>query len=195
VHAQCLRVTALGRGLSQGYGGPEFLFSRTGVFPRYIDSHVRPLKLVQEKLGLRALSHHKLGRHSIASQAVTSGESVKAVQAQLGHRSEQSTHKYSHLGAGAQKRLVEVLKPAAAPHEIARDAHVNGASTNGEGSQLADALGNVASTASPASVPLAAPEPPIVCGANGAWEDLCQRPKDAWKAAFPHTERVAARTA
>ncbi|MGH9107816.1 MAG: hypothetical protein ACRDZX_18685, partial [Acidimicrobiales bacterium] len=90
------------------YGGPEFLFSKTGVFPRYIDSHVRPLTLVQKKLGLRVLSHHKVGRHSVASQAVTGGESVKAVQAQLGHRSEQSTHKYVHLGAGAQKRLVEV---------------------------------------------------------------------------------------
>jgi len=31
---------------------------------------------------LRPLSHHKLGRHSVESQAVTSGESVKAVQAQ-----------------------------------------------------------------------------------------------------------------
>jgi hypothetical protein len=148
-------VAAVDWHVSQGYGGPEFLFSKTGVFPRYIDSHVRPLKLVQEKLGLRPLSHHKLGRHSVASQAVTNGESVKAVQAQLGHRSEQSTHKYSHLGAGAQKRLVEVLKPAAAPHEIARDAHVNSASTSSTEAQLGDAHDNVASTASPASVPLA----------------------------------------
>ena len=35
------------------------------AFARYIDSHVRPLKLVQEKLGLRLLSHHKVGRHSL----------------------------------------------------------------------------------------------------------------------------------
>jgi integrase len=71
---------------------------QSGDFPRYIDSHVRPLTLVQQKLGLRLLSHRKVGRHSVASQAVTGGESFKAVQAQLGHRSEQSTHKYSHLG-------------------------------------------------------------------------------------------------
>jgi integrase len=102
-----------------GYSGEEFLFSKTGTFPRYIDSHVRPLKLVQDKLGLRPLSHHKVGRHSVASQAVTGGESVKAVQAQLGHRSEQSTHKYAHLGSEAQRRLVEALKPALAPHEAA----------------------------------------------------------------------------
>ncbi|MEO8183648.1 MAG: hypothetical protein ABI895_33325 [Deltaproteobacteria bacterium] len=38
-----------------GYAGPELLFSKTSVFPRYIDSHVRPLKLVQQKLGLRSL--------------------------------------------------------------------------------------------------------------------------------------------
>jgi hypothetical protein len=47
--------------VSEGYAGPEFLFSKNGVFPRYIDSHVRPLKLVQQKLGLRMLSHHKVG--------------------------------------------------------------------------------------------------------------------------------------
>ncbi|HEX7671962.1 MAG TPA: tyrosine-type recombinase/integrase [Polyangiaceae bacterium] len=97
----------------------EFLFSKDGAFPRYIDSHKRPLKLVQQKLGLRLLSHHKLGRHSVASQAVTGGESMKAVQAQLGHRSEQSTHQYAHLGSGAQRRLVEALEPARAPHEPA----------------------------------------------------------------------------
>jgi integrase len=116
--------------IKAGYSGPEFLFSKTGVFPRYIDSHVRPLKLVQQKLGLRLLSHHKLGRHSVASQAVTGGESIKAVQAQLGHRSEQSTHRYSHLGSGAQRHLVEALRPVAAPHEKAScEAHVNVRST------------------------------------------------------------------
>jgi 3-dehydroquinate dehydratase len=57
-----------------------------------------------------------VGRHSVASQAVTGGESVKAVQAQLGHRSEQSTHKYAHLGSDAQRRLIEALTPAHAPH-------------------------------------------------------------------------------
>lgn len=113
-----------------GFSGEEFLFSKTGAFPRYIDSHVRPLKLVQKKLGLRMLSHHKLGRHSVASQAVTSGESVKAVQAQLGHKSEQSTHQYAHLGSGAQRRLVEALKPARAPHEaLPSRSHGNVAAT------------------------------------------------------------------
>jgi len=70
------------------------------------------------------------GRHSVASQAVTGGESVKAVQAQLGHRSEQSTHKYAYLGSGAQKRLIETLRPKAAPHEAARSAHGNVGSTS-----------------------------------------------------------------
>jgi integrase len=113
--------------VSAGYSGKEFLFSKTGSFPRYIDSHVRPLKLVQQKLGMRMLSHHKAGRHSVASQAVTGGESVKAVQAQLGHASEQSTHRYAHLGSGAQRRLVEALKPSRAPHEPS--GHGNLAST------------------------------------------------------------------
>ena len=102
--------------IEAGYSGPDFLFSLTGEFPRYIDSHVRPLRAVQRKLGLRILSHHAVGRHSVASQAVTSGESIKAIQAQLGHRSEQSTHRYAHLGSGAQLRLVETLTPASPPH-------------------------------------------------------------------------------
>jgi site-specific recombinase XerC len=77
------------------------------------------------------ISHHKAGRHSVASQAVTGGESIKAVQAQLGHRSEQSTHKYAHLGSGAQRHLVEALQPARAPHESgSREAHVNRVSTD-----------------------------------------------------------------
>jgi hypothetical protein len=130
--------------VAAGYAGPEFLFSKTGTFPRYIDSHVRPLTLVQQKLGLRLLSHHKVGRHSVASQAVTGGESVKAVQAQLGHRSEQSTHQYAHLGSGAQRRLVEALKPARAPHEPAR--HVNLASTETKRGARRETHVNVAST-------------------------------------------------
>jgi hypothetical protein len=84
------------------------------------------------------LSHHKVGRHSVASQAVTLGESVKAVQAQLGHKSEQSTHKYAHLGGGAQRRLVEVLKPTRSPHEDpSSEVHVNLASTDAEENQKA----------------------------------------------------------
>jgi hypothetical protein len=144
--------------VAQGYAGPEFLFTKNGSFPRYIDSHVRPLTLVQRKLGLRVLSHHKVGRHSVASQAVTGGGSVKTVQAQLGHRSEQSTHQYAHLGSGAQRQLMEALKPLRAPHEAMRagnmtstdvsvDAHVNLASTGVSNHPLSEAHGNVASTA------------------------------------------------
>ena len=131
--------------VSAGIGGKEFLFSKTDRFPRYIDSHVRPLRLVQQKLGLPLLSHHKVGRHSVASQAVTGGESVKAVQAQLRHQSEQSTHRCAHLGSGAQRRLVEALRPALAPHEAAPH---ETASLNGHGNVAATA----ASSASEAAV-------------------------------------------
>jgi integrase len=102
--------------ISQGYAGEDFLFSKTGEFPRYLDSHVRPLQTVQQKLGLRMLSHHVIGRHSVASQAVTEGEEIKAVQAQLGHRSPESTHRYAHLGSKAQLHVMEKLAPAAPPH-------------------------------------------------------------------------------
>jgi integrase len=116
-------VDAIRWHIRQGYAGPEFLFSKDGSFPRYIDGYKRPAREVQRMLGLRPLSHHALGRHSVASQAVTGGHSIKAVQAQLGHRSEQSTHTYAHLGSGAQRRLIEALAPLAPPH-------VNHASTS-----------------------------------------------------------------
>ena len=109
-------VEAIRWHIRQGYSGPEFLFSKDGKFPRYIDGYKRPAREVQKALGLRPLSHHALGRHSVASQAVTNGQSIKAVQAQLGHRSEQSTHMYAHLGSQAQLRLVESLQPSSPPH-------------------------------------------------------------------------------
>ena len=102
--------------VEQGYAGEEFLFSKSDGFPRYIDSYMRPLVMVQQKVGLRMLGHHAIGRHSVASQAATGGESIKAIQAQLGHRSEQSTHKYAHLGSKAQLRVVESLAPLSPPH-------------------------------------------------------------------------------
>jgi len=102
--------------IDQGYSGEVYLFSKTGEFPVWLDSHKRPLKAVQKSLGLRLLGHHAIGRHSVASQAATGGESIKAIQAQLGHRSEQSTHKYAHLGSKAQLRIVEALEPASPPH-------------------------------------------------------------------------------
>jgi hypothetical protein len=164
-------VAAVDWHVSAGYSGKEFLFSRTGSFPRYIDSHVRPLKLVQQKLGLRLLSHHKLGRHSVASQAVTGGESIKAVQAQLGHRSEQSTHQYAHLGSGAQRRLVEALKPARAPHERApENGHGNLASTGSRNS----------SRGRDAAELTANEKPPALPGVSGADFSVARGGNDVW---------------
>lgn len=102
--------------LAQGYGGEEFLFSKTGEFPKKLDTHTGPLEKTQRELGLRRLTHHALGRHSVASQAATGGESIKAIQAQLGHRTEKSTHRYAHLGSKAQLRIVESLAPSSPPH-------------------------------------------------------------------------------
>ena len=36
----------------EGFSGPEFLFSDDGEFPKYVDSHKRPLREVQRELGL-----------------------------------------------------------------------------------------------------------------------------------------------
>jgi integrase len=54
----------------------------------------------------------------LAEPSCDGGESVKAVQAQLGHRSEQSTHQYAHLGSGPQRWLVEALRPPQAKHSF-----------------------------------------------------------------------------
>jgi integrase len=102
--------------IHQGYAGPEFLFSKDGRFHKRVNAHSRPLRAVQRALGLRELGHHKIGRHSVASQAATAGHSIKAIQAQLGHQSAQSTHQYAHLGARAQLRLVQALAPSSPPH-------------------------------------------------------------------------------
>jgi integrase len=109
-------VDAIRWHINQGYSGEEFLFSPSGQFPKYLTSHRRPLLAVQRALGLRELSHSRIGRHSVASQAATGGHSMKAIQAQLGHQSVQSTDHYAHLGDGAQLRLVQDLEPASPPH-------------------------------------------------------------------------------
>lgn len=114
--------------IDQGHAGPEFLFSEDGGFPKYVDSHKRPLREVQRTLSLRELSHHAIGRRSVASQANRAGHSVKAIQAQLGHRSQQSTDMYiaaSSYSPG-QLRLVSALAPSA-------PAHVNVTSTSKNG--------------------------------------------------------------
>ena len=75
-------ATALGRDvlevirwhIDHGYAGPKFLFSQDGTFPKHLDSHKRPLRTVQKALGLPLLSHHQIGRHSMASQAATDGQ-------------------------------------------------------------------------------------------------------------------------
>jgi integrase len=98
-------TTALGRDvleairwhIDHGYAGPQFLFSLDGSFPKHLDSH-------------------KIGRHSMASQAATDGQPIRAIPAQLGHRSAQSTEVYAHLGSSAQLRLVRALEPASPPH-------------------------------------------------------------------------------
>jgi len=102
--------------VQQGYSGEDFLFSKTGSFPRYMDSHRRPMRAIQKATGLREISHHAFGRHSVASQAVTSGHSLRMVQGQLGHRSRESSEKYAHLASRAQLRLVESLTPSTPPH-------------------------------------------------------------------------------
>ena len=61
----------------------------------------------------RAGSTH---RAAGAGKAVTNRHSIKTVQAQLGHRSKQSTHMYAHLGSREHSRVVESLQPSDPPH-------------------------------------------------------------------------------
>lgn len=102
--------------IDHGFAGPEFLFSMDGSFPRYLDSHKGVLRRAQRAAGLRQLGHHAIGRHSVASQAASSGESLRVIQAQLGQRSIQSTEVYAKVASYSQLRLVEGLAPAAPRH-------------------------------------------------------------------------------
>jgi len=70
-------VDAIRWHIGLGYSGEEFLFSVDGTFPKHLDSHKRPLRTVQRALGLRELSHHQIGRDSVASQAATGGHPSK----------------------------------------------------------------------------------------------------------------------
>ncbi len=63
-----------------------------------------------------SLPGNPIGHHSMASQAATGGQPIRAIQAQLAHRSAQSTEVYAHLGSSAQPRLVRALEPASPPH-------------------------------------------------------------------------------
>lgn len=82
-------------------------------------------EVVRHASRARSNHFHNFGGHSAASQAATGGHSIKAIQAQLGHQSPQSTHQYAHLGQRAQLRLVQDLEPSSRPH-------VNVRSTSGE---------------------------------------------------------------
>jgi integrase len=103
--------------VKNGYAGDRLVFCPTDKIPRHLDSHVVPMKLVQAKLGLRKLTHHKLGRHSVGSQADDIGATHKAIQRQLGHQSPRSTDQYVHGSSKAQRAIVEALRPKRAPHE------------------------------------------------------------------------------
>lgn len=85
----------------EALAGPEYqyLFCDGPELPRFLESHKRPLRFVQKKLGLRPLSHHKIGRHSVGGQALTAGLSPRALQALLGHQSAQSTARYANIGS------------------------------------------------------------------------------------------------
>lgn len=95
-------MEAIGWHIAQGYAGETFLFCDGTTLPRYIDNHKRPLLSVQRALGLRDLSHHRVGRHSVGGQAMTAGMSTRMLQAQLGHLSPQSTAQYANLASSAQ---------------------------------------------------------------------------------------------
>lgn len=102
---------------AQGYAGKRLVFCPNDVIPKHLDSHKAPLNVVVQKTGIRRLTHHKLGRHSVGSQADEMGATQKAIQRQLGHASPASTAKYIHGSSKAQRAIVEGLRPDRAPHE------------------------------------------------------------------------------
>ena len=103
--------------IDRGYAGERFLFLKNrDALPKHLDSHRRPLRIVQRAKGLRYLSHHKIGRHSVGGQSSSAGISTRVLQSQLGHKSIQSTARYANLANFAQLKLLQDLAPATPPH-------------------------------------------------------------------------------
>jgi len=95
-------VDAIRWHIGPGYSGEEFLFSVDGTFPRHLDG-------TSDRC---TLSHHQIGRHSVASQTATSGHSINAIQAQLGHQS-------GRLDSNQRPHAPKAKKPT--KHDIAQN--------------------------------------------------------------------------
>ena len=67
---------------------------------------------------VRLLQFLRYGVHlaKVAADSFLRAHSIKAIQAQLGHKLAKSTHQYAHLGQRAQLRLVADLEPCEPPH-------------------------------------------------------------------------------
>ena len=83
---------------SDGHDWPDS-FSRIG---KQISSVTRACRFA----GLTGLRVHDL-RHSFASVAVTGGHGLPVVGKALGHKRASTTERYSHLGAGVVREMVE----------------------------------------------------------------------------------------
>ena len=98
--------------VGRSHAGEEFLFSQDGTYPQKVNARAKVLLAVQKALGLRELGHHEIGCHSVASQVATGGHSIRAIPAQLGHRSAQSTDGYRghqpSAGGGTRGALISV---------------------------------------------------------------------------------------
>ncbi len=89
----------------------------------------RPLSLVQlthqafcaipERSGSALVTQRdqqaRASSNSGGARAATGGHSMKAMRAQLGHRSLKSTEQYAHLAKRAQLRIVADLEPSSPP--------------------------------------------------------------------------------
>ena len=86
---------------------------------RAIDDQVarRFLTTLGPQLGFSRLGWHML-RHTFASQLVTAGVSIKAVQELLGHSDVRTTMRYAHLAPSALRDAVRVLERSCAATPI-----------------------------------------------------------------------------
>ena len=69
------------------------------------------LRKVSAAAGLERVTPHTL-RHSFATHMVEQGERLEYIQAMMGHRDPDSTHKYIHV---ANKSLMGIKSPLDAP--------------------------------------------------------------------------------
>lgn len=89
--------------------GPLLFPGRSGDRPLTRNAVAKALRKAESQAGLGKSVHPHLFRHSFATHLLETGVDLRTVQILLGHRSLQSTARYTHLSEARRERLISPL--------------------------------------------------------------------------------------